>query len=152
MDVREAANKLGVSNQTIYNMLNDGRLKATKVGVSWDIPDEEINRRLEESTQLIKEAGSFSLSVELLDTVYANDFDQNVQDILQKCQEVLQSYAEIPSGKSDVIGFKKNLNDLSNALDRYKTLEEVDMYVKRLRMNARTLQLNADVVRLGMDI
>lgn len=44
LNVEEVANLLRVSEQTVYNMLKDGRLQATKVGREWRFPKEAINR------------------------------------------------------------------------------------------------------------
>jgi excisionase family DNA binding protein/YgiT-type zinc finger domain-containing protein len=43
LNVEEVANMLRVSEQTVYNMLKDGRLKATKVGREWRFPKEAVN-------------------------------------------------------------------------------------------------------------
>ena len=51
INVEETADLLRVSNQTIYNMIKDGRLQARKIGREW-----RFNRSEVES--LIKVAGS----------------------------------------------------------------------------------------------
>lgn len=42
MDVEEVSRFLRVTPQTIYNMLRDGRIKATKIGREWRFPKEAI--------------------------------------------------------------------------------------------------------------
>lgn len=42
LNVEEVAELLRVSNQTVYNMIKDGRLKANKVGREWRFPIEEV--------------------------------------------------------------------------------------------------------------
>ena len=42
LNLDETANLLRVSNQTIYNMIKDGRLKAYKVGREWRIMQKDI--------------------------------------------------------------------------------------------------------------
>lgn len=42
LNVEEVAELLRVSNQTIYNMIKDGRLNASKVGREWRFPKSQI--------------------------------------------------------------------------------------------------------------
>ncbi|MCL4515615.1 MAG: helix-turn-helix domain-containing protein [Firmicutes bacterium] len=42
MNVEEVSSFLRVTPQTVYNMLRDGRIKATKVGREWRFPREEV--------------------------------------------------------------------------------------------------------------
>ncbi|WP_028595406.1 helix-turn-helix domain-containing protein [Paenibacillus assamensis] len=48
MNVKEAAKILGVHERTIYNMIKDGRLKASKDNESkWDISEEQLSTVME---------------------------------------------------------------------------------------------------------
>ncbi len=49
LNVSETADMLRVSNQTVYNMLKDGRLTAKKVGREWRFDPAEVRRLLPES-------------------------------------------------------------------------------------------------------
>ncbi len=40
--MEEVAELLRVSNQTIYNMIKDGRLNASKIGREWRFPKSQI--------------------------------------------------------------------------------------------------------------
>lgn len=42
LNVQEVADMLRVSNQTVYNMLKDGRLSAHKVGKEWRFSKDEV--------------------------------------------------------------------------------------------------------------
>jgi len=42
LNVQEVADLLRVSNQTVYNMLKDGRLSASKVGKEWRFAKDEV--------------------------------------------------------------------------------------------------------------
>lgn len=42
----DAAGYLGVSNQTVYNMIRDGRIKAYKVGREWRFHPSEIEAHI----------------------------------------------------------------------------------------------------------
>lgn len=42
LNVQEVADLLRVSNQTVYNMLKDGRLSASKVGKEWRFVKDEV--------------------------------------------------------------------------------------------------------------
>ena len=42
LNVQEVADLLRVSNQTVYNMLKDGRLSAHKVGKEWRFTKDEV--------------------------------------------------------------------------------------------------------------
>ncbi len=44
INVDDVADLLGVSNQTVYNMIRDGRLKATKVGREWRFLRSQIEK------------------------------------------------------------------------------------------------------------
>ena len=47
INVVDVADLLCVSNQTVYNMIKDGRLKATKVGREWRFSTAEIIKEVE---------------------------------------------------------------------------------------------------------
>jgi len=53
----EVAVNLKVSRKTIYNWIQEGRLKAVKIGHFWRISESELNRLLkgEEQKQEVKE-------------------------------------------------------------------------------------------------
>ena len=47
VNVKETAKALNVHYRTVYNMINDGRLKAEKVaGEGWEISEEQVNELL----------------------------------------------------------------------------------------------------------
>lgn len=46
IDVGGVADLLSVSSQTVYNMIRDGRLKATKIGREWRFSRHEIEQML----------------------------------------------------------------------------------------------------------
>lgn len=46
INVNDVADLLSVSNQTVYNMIRDGRLKATKIGREWRFLRHEIEGML----------------------------------------------------------------------------------------------------------
>lgn len=50
LNLEETAKYLRVSNQTIYNMIRDGRIKAYKVGREWRLLRTDIRAYLEESS------------------------------------------------------------------------------------------------------
>lgn len=47
LNVEDVADQLKVSKQTVYNMLKDGRLQATKVGREWRFLDSDIKRLIQ---------------------------------------------------------------------------------------------------------
>lgn len=47
LNVEEVADLLRVTTQTVYNMLKDGRISATKVGREWRFPRQEIQAILQ---------------------------------------------------------------------------------------------------------
>lgn len=49
LNVSETAELLRITNQTVYNMLKDGRLTAKKVGREWRFDSEEVRKLLPES-------------------------------------------------------------------------------------------------------
>jgi len=47
----EVANLIKVSRKTIYNWIQEGRLKAVKIGHFWRISESELNRLLKGDEQ-----------------------------------------------------------------------------------------------------
>ena len=67
LNLDETAKLLRVSNQTIYNMIKDGRLKAYKVGREWRIQKKDIEsffpeRTLDESITIAAKGGEVDSS------------------------------------------------------------------------------------------
>jgi len=67
LNLDETATLLRVSNQTIYNMIKDGRLKAYKVGREWRIQKKDIEsffpeRSLDESITIAAKGGEVDSS------------------------------------------------------------------------------------------
>jgi excisionase family DNA binding protein len=85
INVDDVADLLSVSNQTVYNMIRDGRLKATKVGREWRFS----RRDIEELIQPREEAATFSLAARSSKGLSAND-----QAIIQRHLESLQRREE----------------------------------------------------------
>jgi len=57
MNVEEVADFFRVSNQTIYNMLREGKLPAVKVGREWRFSREKIKAMVNQTEQLEQPAG-----------------------------------------------------------------------------------------------
>ncbi|MDI6604074.1 MAG: helix-turn-helix domain-containing protein [Thermoanaerobacteraceae bacterium] len=53
LNVSEVADLLRVSNQTVYNMIKDGRLKASKVGREWKFMRKDVESVLNPDTAKI---------------------------------------------------------------------------------------------------
>lgn len=49
LTVKEVAKKLRIGDLTVYRLLKDGRLEGSKVGKSWRIPHESIDKLIEEN-------------------------------------------------------------------------------------------------------
>lgn len=62
VDVKEVSDLLKISNQTVYNMIKDGRLPAKKVGREWRFSRREVLASLSkpEDTISIAARGGFS--------------------------------------------------------------------------------------------
>lgn len=57
LNVSELAETLRVSNQTIYNMIRDGRLKPIKIGKEWRFMKKDIQSILGEESELMAARG-----------------------------------------------------------------------------------------------
>lgn len=57
LNVSELAETLRVSNQTIYNMIKDGRLKPIKIGKEWRFMKKDIQSILGEENELMAARG-----------------------------------------------------------------------------------------------
>ncbi|TZE81766.1 helix-turn-helix domain-containing protein [Calorimonas adulescens] len=62
LNVSEVADLLRVSNQTVYNMIKDGRLKAVKVGREWKFMRKNIESILDQETKLAARNNTGQLS------------------------------------------------------------------------------------------
>lgn len=62
LNVSELAGALRVSNQTIYNMIKDGRLKPIKIGKEWRFMKKDIQSLLGEENELLAARGLKSIS------------------------------------------------------------------------------------------
>jgi excisionase family DNA binding protein len=51
MDLRSAADRLGVHYQTAYRWVREGSLRAVKIGATYDIPEDEVDRFRGERTK-----------------------------------------------------------------------------------------------------
>ena len=81
INVGDVADLLSVSNQTVYNMLKDGRLKATKIGREWRFSRQQI----EEMLGTREETAPFSLAARSKDGLSERD-----EAIVQKHLEALR--------------------------------------------------------------
>lgn len=57
LNVSELAEALRVSNQTIYNMIKDGRLKPIKIGKEWRFMKKDLQSILGEENELLAARG-----------------------------------------------------------------------------------------------
>ena len=71
LNVSELAEALRVSNQTIYNMIKDGRLKPIKIGKEWRFMKKDIQSLLGEDDELLAARG-------------LNNKDNSDEDIMNK--------------------------------------------------------------------
>ena len=71
LNVSELAETLRVSNQTIYNMIKDGRLKPIKIGKEWRFMKKDIQSLLGEEDELLAARG-------------LNNKDNSDEDIMNK--------------------------------------------------------------------
>ena len=85
INVDDVADLLSVSNQTVYNMIKDGRLKATKVGREWRFLRQQIEKLIKPE----EEAATFSVAARSRKDLTAND-----EAIIQKHLESLRRREE----------------------------------------------------------
>lgn len=62
LNVSELADALRVSNQTIYNMIKDKRLKPIKIGKEWRFMKKDIQSLLSDDTELLAARGLNKIS------------------------------------------------------------------------------------------
>ncbi|MDO9535241.1 MAG: helix-turn-helix domain-containing protein [Bacillota bacterium] len=84
INVDDVADLLSISNQTVYNMIKDGRLKATKVGREWRFSRQHIEDLIKPG----EEAATFSLAARNYDGLSVKDH-VTVERYLEKlrCRE-----------------------------------------------------------------
>ncbi len=84
INVEEVADLLRVSNQTVYNMIRDGRLKATKVGREWRFSRSDVESLIKPA-----EGRDFSVAARSYDVLTAED-----EKIVEKYYEELKDKEE----------------------------------------------------------
>ncbi len=93
MNVKETAKALNVHYRTVYNMINDGRLKAEKVaGEGWEISEEQVNELLYRNMDYNRKAEDLVTAVYSLegfkDTLIAN----TLRMLVEECNQVASKY------------------------------------------------------------
>ncbi len=86
INVNDVADLLSVSNQTVYNMIRDGRLKATKIGREWRFSRHEIEGMLTARERSV----SFSLAARKSEGLSEEDqaiIERHLEELCRKEQE-----------------------------------------------------------------
>lgn len=116
MDIKEAAKILGVHTQTIYNMVNDGRLSATKQGGKWVISEESVKAILENV-----EAGAALVDVAYaLENAIAAKEKQNLDLVYAFCKNFVSEYEQ-----SKKVAFNNTATRLGEILEERKVFSKL---------------------------
>ena len=59
MDIRQAANCLGISQDTLYKYLNDRKIPAFKIGNRWRFSRAKLEQWMNRKSELMMHEGSF---------------------------------------------------------------------------------------------
>ena len=142
MDVREAAKLLGVHTQTVYNMLYDGRLAATKTGTNaWDIPYSSIRGVLDEANKRFEKEVEISKASEVLQEFYEKKLNSSKENLYKVCLQFVEAYEDEDWEHSPI-----NIQQLEEALQEYKgtigiqpLLKDMDREASRLGKEGSTI-------------
>lgn len=135
MNVKEAAARLNVHTQTIYNMLYDGRIEATKTkSGSWDIAEEtiqEIRKQLLEEKEL---ENSISLGAFYINKQIKEDEKEFLENLYINAEMFVESYKN--DAKTSEIN--RLIEAMKTAIDYYESLNSVKDYL--VRVESETLR------------
>lgn len=130
MNAKEAAMMLGVHYKTVLNMINDGRLAASKNDSGdWEISESDLAAREQRIND--KEFSSIysHMAVKMIEKEHSRAVKAAWEELIYIAQLIVK-FTDNPNG------CKQQVNRLQNALDAYKAAEAFTHTVESLRKQA----------------
>ncbi|MFC3773779.1 helix-turn-helix domain-containing protein [Paenibacillus sp. GCM10012303] len=127
MNAKEAAILLGVHYKTILNMINDGRLAASKNDSGdWVISESDLAAREQRIEDKEFSAIYTHMAVQMIEKAHGRAVKAARDDIIHIARSIIK-YAERPDE------FNQQVKRLQNALDAYKAADALTYVVKSIR-------------------
>ncbi|RKN76059.1 helix-turn-helix domain-containing protein [Paenibacillus ginsengarvi] len=127
MNAKEAAMILGVHYKTILNMINDGRLAATKNDSGdWVISDSDLAAREQRITDKEFSAIYAHMAMKMIEKEHSRAV-KSAREELTYIARLIIKYADNPNG------FNQQIKRLQKALESYKAVEAFTQTVESLR-------------------
>jgi len=100
MTIGEVAELLRVTERTVYEWANEGKIPARKVGTSWRFVEEEINEWLENKRNI--SYTQFQPTSAPTHRITREDLDRDIDGLKKQEQQVKQRLAELQDEKQDL--------------------------------------------------
>lgn len=123
MNAKEFAQKIGVNEKTVRNMIKRGDLKATKVGKSFNIDEEQAKEMILSSmldSRIGSTLGTFNASLAML--------EKDKQDIFE---DIFKSFSEFDSNEDRAITIDKF--DKSNVIEKIAMYDVINKEISNLK-------------------
>ncbi|WP_156889657.1 helix-turn-helix domain-containing protein [Paenibacillus harenae] len=127
MNAKEASIMLGVHYKTILNMINDGRLAATKTDSGdWEISESDLAAREQRIEDKEFSAIYTHMAVQMIEKEHGRAIKAAREDLLFIARSLVK-YADSPNE------FIQHIKRLERALDAYKAAEAFIYTVESIR-------------------
>ena len=127
MNTKEAATLLGVHYKTVLNMINDGRLSASKTDSGdWEISESDLAAREQRIEDKEFSAIYTHMAVKMIEKEHTRAVNAAREDLLH----IARSLVKFAENKN---GFNAQVKRLQNALDAYKAADAFTYTVDSIR-------------------
>ncbi|OAB27855.1 helix-turn-helix domain-containing protein [Paenibacillus macquariensis] len=124
MNVKEAAEALGVHTQTVYNMLNSGRLQAEKEqGGKWDISKDFILEIVKKTQEKQDQGRAMMYATDLLDAKLYEKEQETQADLNSVCKAFVLEFEGDQEGSKlakIIVEMEKQIQELSGIKNAIK--------------------------------
>ncbi|MDR9854201.1 excisionase family DNA-binding protein [Paenibacillus sp. VCA1] len=132
MNAKEAAVLLGVHYKTVLNMINDGRLTATKTDSGdWEISESDLAAREQQIHDKEFSAIYAHMAVQMIEKTHNRAVKAAREELLFAARSLVK-HADHPSQ------FSQQAKRLQDALDAFKAAEAFTITVESIRKQAES--------------
>lgn len=127
MNAKEAATMLGVHYKTILNMINDGRLAASKTDSGdWEISESDLAAREQRIVDKEFSAIYTHMAIKMIEK-------EHIRTVKAAREDLLHITRSLVKFTENTNGFNQQVKRLQNALDAYKAAEAFTYTVESIR-------------------
>lgn len=128
MNVKEAANVLGVHTNTVYAWIDEGRLAATKKGVSWDISEDVVKSIMKQQAGQAEKAAYLFVAHEAMRkelTQHAEEYrDERLRFFAEALIRAIDEKQEVD----------KAIENMTGAIQQFKAVQAAFEIVDKARL------------------